>query len=82
VQNNKPTSKCLADSLKIYDRTVLGRNIDVANKACNEYLKEHLLSLPIVDDSTWSEAKLYITPSQPFTCFVKRGSNWANVHQG
>ncbi len=82
VQNNKLTSRCLTDSLKINDRTVLGRNLDVANKACNEYLKEHLLSLPIVDDSTWSEAKLYITPSQPFTCFVKRGSNLANVHQG
>lgn len=77
-----PVLDALAQSHKKAGLIVLGLNVDLDNTARDEYLKEHPVSFPILDDSKWSTAKLYIAPSQPVTFFVDRDGNLAHVHQG
>lgn len=72
----------LAKSYKAAGLVVLGLNVDVDNEARDDYLKEHPVSFPILDDSKWSTAKLYIAPSQPVTFFIDRDGNLAHVHKG
>ncbi|HMY41177.1 MAG TPA: TlpA disulfide reductase family protein, partial [Marinagarivorans sp.] len=77
-----PVLDNLAQTHKTAGLVVLGLNVDVDNESRDEYLKEHPVSFPILDDSKWSTAKLYIAPSQPVTFFVDRDGNLAHVHQG
>ena len=71
----------LAKSYKAAGLVVLGLNVDVDNEARDDYLKEHPVSFPILDDSKWSTAKLYIAPSQQVTFFIDRDGNLAHVHK-
>jgi len=77
-----PVLDNLAKTHKAAGLVVLGLNVDVDNESRDEYLKEHPVSFPILDDSKWSTAKLYIAPSQPVTFFIDREGNLAHVHQG
>lgn len=61
---------------------VLGLNVDVDTESRDEYLKDNPVSFPVLDDSKWATAKLYVSPSQPATFFVDRTGNIVHVHQG
>jgi peroxiredoxin len=61
---------------------VLGLNVDVDTESRDEYLKDNPVSFPVLDDSKWATAKLYVSPSQPATFFVDRSGKVVHVHQG